>query len=156
MLPLRPLLLVAPMNYPIARHAIRRDLRKHQPSPMIQTEPEVCPAPAKRWGFRISRGPRMANRPWHNGRPYRRNRAIVLATSRVCVICGHDGSNSVDHVVPPLDGGHPTSLENLAPAHGVEGCPACPPRNGKPRRCNQEKGRKPLTAVMRMPIDRDW
>jgi hypothetical protein len=98
----------------------------------------------------------MANKPWHNGRPYRRNRAIILAQSRVCIICGHDGSNSTDHIVPPLDGGHPNALENLAPAHGIEGCPVCPLRDGKRRKCNQEKGRKPLAAVVRLRTSRQW
>ena len=98
----------------------------------------------------------MANRPWHNGRPYRRNRAIVLATSRVCVICGHDGSNSTDHLVSPTLGGHPNALANLAPAHGVEGCSVCPPVRGKRRKCNQEKGIKPLADVVRLRTSRAW
>ena len=75
------------------------------------------------------------------GRPYRRARAAVLAESDLCWWCGHPGATAVDHVVPRANGGS-NHIDNYAPIHGVDGCPVCPPRNGKPRRCNGEKGAK--------------
>lgn len=68
------------------------------------------------------------------GRPWRRIRMQVLNASRVCWICGHDGSTDVDHVLPLWerpDLAH--DLTNLRPAHGAYGCPECH------RKCNQER-----------------
>jgi len=70
-----------------------------------------------------------------HGRPWRRLRAAVLAQSDRCHICGHPGSQSVDHLVARVDAPHRTlDPSNVAPAHGVEGCPTCG------RRCNQSRG----------------
>lgn len=56
----------------------------------------------------------------HNGRTgnrrYRRNRAYVLSKSTVCHICGHDGADTVDHIVPYSQGGT-DDVTNLKPAH---------------------------------------
>jgi len=64
-----------------------------------------------------------------NGRRWMQVRAAVFATyGRTCHICGHDGSNQVDHLVPqavaPQLG---WELSNLRPAHGAPGnkCPVC-------------------------------
>lgn len=74
------------------------------------------------------------------GRPWRRVRAQVLAASTVCWICGHDGSDSVDHVTPLAIGGDPLDPDNLAPAHHRP-CPQC----GK--RCNIARGVRPGRGV---------
>lgn len=51
-----------------------------------------------------------------SGHFYRKNRAIVLKESTVCHLCGFDGSDSVDHVIPVSKGGT-DDIENLRPAH---------------------------------------
>ena len=76
-----------------------------------------------------------------SGRPWRRIRAQLLATTDVCWLCGHHGSQSIDHVIPLSKGGHPTSLDNLRPAHGVEGCPTCG------RKCNSARGNRMPTPA---------
>jgi hypothetical protein len=77
------------------------------------------------------------------GRPWRRCRAIVLASSTICHLCGHDGAGDGDH--------HPFTLQQLRamgedpndprwvkPAHGaLSRCPTCG------RCCNQMKGDRP-------------
>jgi hypothetical protein len=89
-----------------------------------------------------------------HGRPFRRARAQVLAASRICWLCGHDGSDSVDHVIPRwlcLATGQERLLNdpaNLAPAHH-QPCPTCG------QRCNRKRGSgmsKPKTAVQ----SRQW
>lgn len=73
------------------------------------------------------------------GRRWRRARAACLSISRVCWLCGHNGSNDVDHE-PSLKklealGLDPCDPRFLRPAHGVlSRCPTCG------RACNQEKG----------------
>jgi hypothetical protein len=75
------------------------------------------------------------------GRPYRRDRAHVLNQSDLCWWCGHTGAMAVDHVDARALGGA-NHRDNYAPIHGNEGCPVCPPRGGKLRNCNSEKGTK--------------
>lgn len=92
---------------------------------------------------------------------YRKNREIVLAQSDLCGICGHFGSQTVDHIVPaklwprdlygkPLPG--MDDLPNLRPAHGtlspgkVNYCPECG------EACNQARGAR----LARRPQTRDW
>lgn len=70
------------------------------------------------------------------GRPWRRVRASVLAASTICWICGHDGSDSVDHITALALGGAPLDPDNLAPAHHRP-CPTCR------RQCNQARGARP-------------
>jgi 5-methylcytosine-specific restriction endonuclease McrA len=79
---------------------------------------------------------------WHGrkGRPWRRLRAEVLASSDVCWLCGLPGANTVDHVLPLSqfpELAHDRS--NLAPAH---------------HRCNSSKG----ASTMRTPTaaSRRW
>ena len=89
---------------------------------------------------------RMAGR---KGRPWLRVRNAVLQASTICWLCGHDGSDSADHLIPRallLTTGqhhllnHPS---NLAPAHH-QPCPTCG------QRCNRKRGtgtqRKQATA----------
>lgn len=75
------------------------------------------------------------------GRPWRKARADVLATSTICHLCGHDGAGDVDHE-PPLavlqaHGLDPRDPAYLRPAHGsLSRCPTCG------RCCNQAKGNR--------------
>lgn len=39
---------------------------------------------------------------------------------------------------------------NGRPMHGAHGCPSCG------RKCNQEKGDKPLSEVQRLVTSQDW
>jgi len=90
-----------------------------------------------------------------HGRSTRHWRALrkqVLSESDICAWCGHPGSMTVDHLIPLSMAPELAEVRsNLAPVHGREGCPFCPPRwsrklkSYQPRRCNLEKG-KTLTA----------
>jgi 5-methylcytosine-specific restriction endonuclease McrA len=86
---------------------------------------------------RMYEAARRPNRPTARQRGYttehERNRALVLAQSRICWLCGHDGADQADDVVPKASGGRST-LANLRPAHGTEPCPTCGVR------CNQRRG----------------
>lgn len=84
----------------------------------------------------------------HNGRPYQRMRRLIGLPGAVCHICGHPGSTDADLIVPrvvdPHQQVHPG---NYRPAHGVHGCATCG------RKCNQERGAKPLDAMWRPRLD---
>ena len=86
---------------------------------------------------RLAEAARRPNRPTARQRGYtyqhERNRATVLAASRICWICGHDGADQADDVIPKSRGGSST-LANLRPAHGTQPCPTCGVR------CNQARG----------------
>lgn len=96
-------------------------------------------------------------------RPYRRNRALLLATNNICALCGHPGAKTADHIITDKDWPRDENgrrlpgfddLTNLQPAHGTLGnqalnpCPVC----GK--LCNQARGNRPIpqTAIR----SRDW
>lgn len=81
---------------------------------------------------------------------YRKIRARILAESDVCIVCGHTASDAVDHITPVSRGGARKDPDNLAPIHGVLGCPTCG------RKCNNEKGDKPLAQVLTLVTSRDW
>ncbi|MFE1748994.1 HNH endonuclease [Streptomyces anandii] len=81
---------------------------------------------------------------------YRQLRARILAASDVCIVCGHGHATAVDHVHPVSKGGAPLDPANLAPIHGVKGCPVCL------RKCNSEKGNRPLSAVVQLVTSVDW
>ncbi|MFF5759667.1 HNH endonuclease [Streptomyces longwoodensis] len=81
---------------------------------------------------------------------YRKLRAQVLAASDVCIVCGHRHANAVDHVIPVSKGGARLDPDNLAPIHGVDGCPVCL------RKCNSEKGDRPLNEVLYLNTSVDW
>lgn len=82
---------------------------------------------------------------------YRQNRASVLAESDTCIWCGHGGADSTDHIIPVSKGGDPYARDNLAPIHGVRGCPVCL------RKCNNEKGaRLPSEYGNRLTTSIDW
>lgn len=76
-----------------------------------------------------------------NGRPERRLREQVMRDhAYVCWLCGHGGAQDCDEKFPRSRGGTYT-YDNLAPAHGVDGCPTCG------RKCNQEKSDKLVWSV---------
>lgn len=81
---------------------------------------------------------------------YRKARARTLAESDVCIVCGHGAADAVDHIHPTSKGGAKTDPDNLAPIHGVNGCPVCL------RKCNNEKGNKPLSEVTKLVTSIDW
>lgn len=81
---------------------------------------------------------------------YRKLRAQILAESDVCIICGHGASQAVDHIQPVSKGGARLDPDNLAPIHGVDGCPVCL------RKCNSEKGDRPLAAIAPLRTSVDW
>ncbi|NUL03588.1 HNH endonuclease [Streptomyces lunaelactis] len=92
----------------------------------------------------------MAGRAELTSYEFRKIRARILAESDVCIVCGHGAADAVDHVQPVSKGGAKLDPDNLAPIHGVDGCPTCG------RKCNNEKGDKPLASVTRLVTSRDW
>ncbi|MGW6142161.1 HNH endonuclease [Streptomyces sp. NPDC055140] len=81
---------------------------------------------------------------------YRKLRARILAESDVCILCGHGSADAVDHIHPVAKGGAKLDPDNLAPIHGVAGCPTCL------RKCNSEKGARSLTEVQQLITSVDW
>lgn len=92
----------------------------------------------------------MGARPELAWRQYRRMRAQILAESDVCIICGHGGADVTDHIIPVKRGGPKLDRDNLAPSHGVAGCPTCG------RKCNGEKGDKLPSEMQQLVTSRDW
>ncbi|MEV4059713.1 hypothetical protein [Nonomuraea dietziae] len=92
----------------------------------------------------------MAGRPELATYEYRKIRDRILSQCDVCLVCGHGASDAVDHVVSVKRGGARLDPDNMAPIHGVDGCPVCL------RKCNSEKGDKPLSQVRRLITSRDW
>lgn len=58
------------------------------------------------------------------GRPWERVKARVLRGSTVCHLCGHDGADTADHIIPVSHGGQVYAVNNLRPAHHAP-CPTC-------------------------------
>lgn len=83
----------------------------------------------------VSRPAQRSSRPW------RRARAAILRTSTICWLCGEDGADSVDHVIPVALGGT-NALSNLRPAHHHV-------PNSRGVRCNMVKGDKLVAPVMK-------
>lgn len=81
---------------------------------------------------------------------YRKVRAQVLAESDVCIVCGHGAADAVDHIHARSKGGARLDPDNLAPIHGVRGCPTCL------RKCNSEKSNRPLADVVQLHTSVDW
>lgn len=85
---------------------------------------------------------------------YRAYTREVKATGATCVLCGHPGSTSTHHLVPPsrfpaMARELARNPANWAPAHGVEKCPTCGVA------CNQVQGDS-LTPKRRSPQSRRW
>ena len=81
---------------------------------------------------------------------FRQLRARLLATSDVCIVCGHAAADAIDHVIPVSKGGARLDPDNLAPIHGVTGCPVCL------RKCNNEKSDRPLADIVQLRTSVDW
>jgi 5-methylcytosine-specific restriction endonuclease McrA len=71
------------------------------------------------------------------GRPYRRVREQVLAEDDTCWICGKEGADTIDHLLPISKGGSLLDKNNLKPAHFS---------------CNSARG----NGNRRMPQSREW
>lgn len=86
------------------------------------------------------------------GHARRKARSACFAMhGRTCWLCGHPGSQDVDHLNPPKNGGAMFDPANLRPIHNVtHGCPSCG------RKCNRDKGDKPLSEVERLVTSQDW
>lgn len=74
------------------------------------------------------------------GRPWERIKARVLRGSTVCHLCGHEGADTADHIIPVSHGGEVYDLDNLMPAHHAP-CPTC----GVP--CNRVRGNRNADEV---------
>lgn len=92
----------------------------------------------------------MSGRTELTSHAYRTMRASILAEDDTCIWCGHPGSDATDHLTPVARGGAPIDRDNLAPIHGVAGCPTCG------RKCNNEKGTGALHQASRLVTSRDW
>lgn len=66
----------------------------------------------------------------------------ILQRSTICHICGHDGADAVDHIIPLARGGS-DDLTNKAPAHHNQPCPTCKIK------CNRVKGTKIVPKTIR-------
>jgi 5-methylcytosine-specific restriction endonuclease McrA len=73
----------------------------------------------------------------------KRNRRIFAEKGDVCHICGHPGSDAIDHVTPLAKGGSDEDETNLMPAHHDVECDTCG------QRCNRTKGAKLIAPIIR-------
>jgi hypothetical protein len=83
------------------------------------------------------------------GRPYRTARRQMFELyGDTCIHCGHPGSTDADHLIPiSVDSEQPVDPHGMRPAHGVRGCPVCQ------RKCNQERGTRPVSSMFRPTLD---
>lgn len=78
------------------------------------------------------------------GRPQQRAKARMHEMyGYVCHLCGHDGAGEADHLISLKDWpDQPVDPTLWRPAHGANyPCPTCG------RKCNQERGTKPLSEM---------
>lgn len=87
---------------------------------------------------------------WEGHARRKAREACFRDKGRICILCGHDGSTDVDHIIPKSQGGSVFDPANHAPIHGVRGCPTCG------RKCNREKADLPLHLVQRLRTSVDW
>ena len=82
-----------------------------------------------------------------NTRAIRERNRRILNASDICWLCGHPGSDAVDHKVAWVEcvrqGIDPDVPTNLAPAHHKAPCATCGIK------CNRVKSDKPIAPVMR-------
>lgn len=90
----------------------------------------------------------MAGRQELTSYAFRKLRATLLAESDTCHWCGHGGADAADHLIPVARGGAKLDPDNLAPIHGVHGCPTCG------RKCNNEKS--DTVGAARLATSVDW
>ncbi|WP_204045700.1 hypothetical protein [Acrocarpospora phusangensis] len=81
---------------------------------------------------------------------------MFLIYGRVCWICGHEGAGQADHLVPiSIDEDQPIDPHAMRPAHGSSApCPVCKGRDGSPRKCNQERGNRPVPTPLK--TSQEW
>jgi len=73
----------------------------------------------------------------YDSRRYRRALAEVQATGPTCWLCGHGGSDSIDHVIPAsVAPDLRADPANWRPCHGTNRCPTCGIA------CNQQRSNK--------------
>lgn len=74
----------------------------------------------------------------------------------ICHICGHDGAGEADHLeAVALNPYQPVDPLLMRPAHGTSApCPVCIGSDGTPRKCNQERGARPVPKPLR--TSEDW
>lgn len=85
------------------------------------------------------------------GRPQRKlKQETFMNKGTICYLCGHGGADAIDHIFPVARGGSTLDPDNLAPIHGVAGCPTCL------RKCNNDKSDKLLSEIHKLKTSRDW
>jgi 5-methylcytosine-specific restriction endonuclease McrA len=90
------------------------------------------------------------SRHTYDSRRYRKALAEVQATGPACWMCGHSGSDSLDHRIPAsLAPELRADPANWWPCHGVKGCSTCG------QRCNQARGNN-LAPPKQSPRSRRW
>lgn len=69
-----------------------------------------------------------------------------------CHLCGHSGAGEADHLTPlSVWPDQPVAAELMRPAHGGNyPCPTCG------RKCNSERGAKPLNALALLKTSQSW
>lgn len=70
-----------------------------------------CPDCTRAWDMR-----RGGARERGYDREYEANKEFVLSKSKICWLCGGDGADTADHVIPRARGGS-NAVSNLRPAH---------------------------------------
>jgi hypothetical protein len=101
----------------------------------------------------------MTRSKHRTGRPWREAKAKMHATyGYTCHLCGHEGAGEADHLdTLAHNPGQRIDYQRLRPAHGSNyPCPVCPPRDGKPRCCNQERGTKSIDAMRAFTPAMEW
>lgn len=92
----------------------------------------------------------MARSKHRTGRPFRRAKARMHEVfGYTCHICGHGGAGEADHLDPvSLHPDQPVDWRRMRPAHGANyPCPQCG------RKCNTERGTKPVDALFVPALD---
>jgi hypothetical protein len=77
---------------------------------------------------------------WRRGKWYEAwRRAVRERWGTVCHLCGHEGADSADHLVPlSVWGNQPYDPALSRMAHGIGGCPTCK------LKCNSSRGNKAM------------
>ena len=87
--------------------------------------------------------------PWGGRQTYRMTALVLSTYGTSCHLCGTDGADSPDHLVPRSKGGS-NALANLRPAH--LGCN----RARGDMDLAEWRGRHPLPARPALPPSRKW
>jgi hypothetical protein len=81
-------------------------------------------------------------RSWRSGKAWTAWRGGVFAMwGDQCHLCGHEGADSADHLVPlSVWGNQPYDARLSRPAHGIAGCPTCKVK------CNSSRGNRQFAS----------